>query len=92
MRPGCDDKVVKRSFGLFGGISLLLLLFPFTTAYGGTDKLGIGSTEREAHLGGNAAEYAYGAELYGFGAYDFVDAAGEGLRSDQPAGFRAVME
>jgi len=44
-------------------------------------------------LGGNVAEYAIGGKSYGYGAYDFVDAAGEGVRlGDKGMGFRVVLE
>ena len=43
-------------------------------------------------LGGNVAEYAAGGQTYGFGAYDFVDPAGEGDRSARDRGFRVIIE
>jgi len=43
-------------------------------------------------LGGNVAEYATGGKSYGFSAYDFVDALGEGVRTGKGMGFRVVVE
>ncbi len=44
-------------------------------------------------LGGNVAEFAAGGKSYGYGAYDFVDAAGTGTPSGMKGmGFRVVVD
>jgi dipeptidyl aminopeptidase/acylaminoacyl peptidase len=51
-----------------------------------------GSSNHGYDLGGDVAEFAADGKVYGYGAYNFVDATGEGLRSDQPLGFRVMMD